>query len=239
MCATAGSRVSCHISGDQKPISRSWLWPPALLRQGSCLCSCVACSPLAALPSSGQVFCLCLPSCLWNAGIAHACYPTQVDLFACLLASLVGSGLQTRVLSLCSRQQAFLPTKSSSWPSDCFCDDFISFSFNFCLDKEERHLPVVRSTASRCFSFTHRPRLWLLPHFSPVENDPLCPSEQRVDKWHLMSLPAPIHLDGRFQTTTLCLIFCTPGAFFSDYFKAPLIFVPPSRGPQNVYSVIW
>lgn len=78
------------------------------------------------------------------------------------LASLVGSGLQTRVLSLCSRQQAFLPTESSSWPSDCFCDDFISFSFNFCLDKEERHLPVVRSTASRCFSFTHRPRLWLL-----------------------------------------------------------------------------
>lgn len=78
-----------------------------------------------------------------------------------------------------------------------------------------------------------------LPHFSPVENDPLCPSEQRVDKWHLMSLPAPIHLDGRLQTTTLCLIFCTPGAFFSDFFKAPLIFVPPSCGPQNVYSVIW
>lgn len=100
-----------------------------------------ACSLLAALPSSGQVFCLCLPACLWNAVTAHACYPTQV---------------------CCSRQQTFLPTESSSWPSDCFCDDFISSSFNFCLDKEERHLPVVRSTASRCFSFTHRPRLWLL-----------------------------------------------------------------------------
>lgn len=78
-----------------------------------------------------------------------------------------------------------------------------------------------------------------LPHFSSVENDLLCPSEQRVDKWHLMSLPAPIHLDGRLQTTTLCLIFCTLGAFFSDFFKALLIFVPPSHGPQNVYSVIW
>lgn len=121
-----------------------------------------ACSLLAALPSSGQVFCLCLPACLWNAVTAHACYPTQVCWFACLLASFVGSGLQTWVLSLCSRQQTFLPTESSSWPSDCFCDDFISSSFNFCLDKEERHLPGVRSTASRCFSFTHRPRLWLL-----------------------------------------------------------------------------
>lgn len=78
-----------------------------------------------------------------------------------------------------------------------------------------------------------------LPHFSAMENDLLCPSEQQVDKWHLMSLPAPIHLDGRLQTTSLWLIFCVLEAFFSDFFSVPLIFVPPSRGPQNVYSVIW
>jgi hypothetical protein len=37
-----------------------------------------------------------------------------------------------------------------------------------------------------------------------LENDLLCPSEQQVDKHHLMFFPGtPIHLDGRLQTTPL------------------------------------
>lgn len=145
----------CLEIRDQFPGAGSGLLPCG--GRGSCLCmltaGCLAIFRAGLLPLPPS-----LPLERWDC----TCMLPNPGLFACLLASFVGSGLQTWALSLCSRQQAFLPTESSSWPSDCFCDDFISFSFNFCLDREERHLPVVRSTASRCFSFPHRPRLWLL-----------------------------------------------------------------------------
>lgn len=99
------------------------------------------------------------------------------------------------------------------------------------------------SAAPTCFSFANSPHPWLtaVGCLTSLQWKTTCfvlQNSKLINGIWCLSQP-PIHLDGRLQTTSLWLIFCALGAFFSDFCNVPLIFVPPSRGPQKVYSVIW